>query len=209
MAKRLIDVVASGLLLLLIAPLLLAIAVAVAVTMGWPVIFTQVRPGKNERPFRIYKFRTMGSAALPDGTPLPDSQRLNPLGRFLRATSLDELPELFNVLMGHMSLVGPRPLLMAYLPYYTARERLRHSVRPGITGWAQVTGRNEIGWADRLAKDVWYVENWSLGLDLRVLIETVRVVLRRSGVVVDPESRMLSLDQERALAGDEAGGRPR
>lgn len=206
-AKRLIDVLASGILLLLFAPLLLAIAIAVVITMGWPVIFTQVRPGKNERPFHIYKFRTMGSGALPDGTPLPDGERLNPLGRFLRATSLDELPELLNVLIGHMSLVGPRPLLMAYLPYYTARERLRHSVRPGITGWAQVTGRNETGWTDRLAKDVWYVENWSLGLDLRVLIETVRVVLRRSGVVVDPESVMLSLDQERSLAVDEVKGR--
>lgn len=200
-AKRLADVLVSGFLLLLIAPLLLGIAIAVAVTMGRPVIFAQTRPGRDERPFQIYKFRTMRTGAMPDG------ERLTRLGKFLRATSLDELPEFFNVLIGDMSLVGPRPLLMAYLPYYTARERLRHSVRPGITGWAQVTGRNEIGWTDRLAKDVWYVENWSLGLDVRILIETVRVVLRRSGVVVNPESRMLSLDQERALAVDEGGGR--
>lgn len=191
-AKRVMDILASALLLVALSPILAGVAFAVLVTTGRPVLFAQLRPGRDGRPFRIYKFRTMR-----DG-PLPDRERITSLGRFLRASSLDELPELINVLAGQMSLVGPRPLLMEYMPYYTDRERLRHRVRPGMTGWAQVTGRNEIGWSDRLNRDVWYVEHWSLWLDLKILMRTALVVVRRSGVVVDPESRMESLDRERA-----------
>ncbi|RKX62201.1 MAG: hypothetical protein DRP37_02185, partial [Thermodesulfobacteriota bacterium] len=148
-------------------------------------------------PFTIYKFRTMTDAMDAKGNLLPDGQRLTPLGGFLRSTSLDELPELFNVLKGDMSLVGPRPLVMKYLPYYTDREQLRHSVRPGITGWAQVNGRNLILWDERLAMDVWYVENWSICLDLRILAITILKVLRREGAAKDPDSVEIHLDQER------------
>jgi lipopolysaccharide/colanic/teichoic acid biosynthesis glycosyltransferase len=161
------------------------------------VVFRQRRPGLGGRPFTLKKFRTMNDARGPDGRFLPDAGRLTPLGRFLRRTSLDELPQLWNVLWGEMSLVGPRPLRWHYLPYFTPRERLRHTVRPGITGWAQIHGRNEASWDHRLANDVWYVEHWSLWLDCRILCLTLLQVFRGRGVVVDANSIMKDLDEER------------
>jgi len=200
--KRLVDVLASAGGLLVLSPVLLAVAVAVRWSMGSPVLFRQVRPGRHAVPFSMYKFRTMRDAHDEHGNPLPDGERLTAVGRFLRKTSLDELPELINVLRGDMSLVGPRPLLMRYLPYYTPRERRRHDVRPGITGWAQVNGRNTARWADRLEMDVWYVEHQSLWLDLKVLARTAASLLGQKGVVVDPRSAMLNLDEERLPGGE-------
>jgi lipopolysaccharide/colanic/teichoic acid biosynthesis glycosyltransferase len=185
--------------LLVSAPVMSAVAVMIRLTMGNPVLFRQVRPGCRERPFCLLKFRTMEDVSGPDGQPRPDFERLTPLGRFLRRTSLDELPQLWNVLKGEMSLVGPRPLLMRYLPYFTERERLRQTVKPGITGWAQIRGRNAASWDQRLSDDAWYVENWSLMLDLKILLITLKVALYGSGVVVDPRSTMLDLDEERAV----------
>jgi lipopolysaccharide/colanic/teichoic acid biosynthesis glycosyltransferase len=150
--------------------------------MGSPVLFVQERPGLGGRPFRLVKFRTMRHATAPDGAPLPDADRLTPLGRFLRATSLDELPQLWNVLRGELSLVGPRPLLMQYLARYTPEQARRQDVLPGITGWAQVNGRNALAWDEKLALDVWYVDHWSLGLDLKILVRTLGKVLRRDGI---------------------------
>jgi lipopolysaccharide/colanic/teichoic acid biosynthesis glycosyltransferase len=188
----------SGAVLAATAPILAAVGSAIAVKMGRPVVFSHARPGKDEKLFQMYKFRTMTDARGPDGEPLLDAERITPLGRFLRKTSLDELPALLNVLKGEMSLVGPRPLMVQYLPYFTDRERLRHTVRPGITGWAQIHGRNEVPWDRRLALDVWYVENHSLWLDLKILAATARMVLKREGVVVVPRSTMRNLDEERA-----------
>lgn len=196
--KRLFDVLLAGLLLVLLSPLMVSIAIVIRVTMGSPVLFRQWRPGLNERPFEMLKFRTMTNEKDDSGNLLPDAVRLTRLGRFLRRTSLDELPELINVLRGDMSFVGPRPLLMRYLPYYSDEERLRHTVRPGITGWSQVTGRNDLPWDERLQRDIWYVKNRSLWLDLRILLMTIGSVLKARGVVVDPQSTMRSLDQERA-----------
>lgn len=200
--KRAMDVtVALGGLALLALPALL-IALAVRRTMGSGVVFRQVRPGRNRRPFAVYKFRTMSDARDESGKLLPDGHRLTHLGRFLRRTSLDEIPQLWNVLKGDMSLVGPRPLLMRYLPYYTDRESIRFAVRPGITGWAQVNGRNHLGWDRRLALDAWYVENRSLGLDCRILLMTLIPVLTRKGLTVDTRSTGgLDLDEERAGQG--------
>ena len=179
--KRLFDVLVAGVGLSLLAPLLAA-ALAVRLWLGAPVLFRQVRPGRNGRPFVLYKFRTMRDAVDQHGDPLPDADRLTRLGWFLRSTSLDELPELWNVLRGDMSLVGPRPLLMEYLPLYTPEQARRHRVRPGITGWAQVNGRNALTWDERLALDVWYVDNRSLRLDLRILLLTVWQVFARVGI---------------------------
>jgi lipopolysaccharide/colanic/teichoic acid biosynthesis glycosyltransferase len=181
-AKRALDAAAAGTALLLLSPLLAAVAVAVRVNLGSPVLFSQVRPGLHGRPFRLVKFRTMRDAAGPDGQPLPDAERLTPFGRFLRASSLDELPELWNVLRGEMSLVGPRPLLTEYLPLYSPWQARRHEVRPGLTGWAQVNGRNALTWKERLELDVWYVEHRSLALDLRILLRTVATVFARRGI---------------------------
>jgi lipopolysaccharide/colanic/teichoic acid biosynthesis glycosyltransferase len=180
--KRSIDLTAAAAGLLVAAPVLVAVAAAVRVGLGSPVLFKQTRPGLHGRPFGILKFRTMRDAKDANGTPLPDSERLTALGRFLRASSLDELPELFNVLKGDMSLVGPRPLLMEYLERYSAEQRRRHDVRPGITGWAQVNGRNAITWDEKLSFDCWYVDNWTNGLDLKILLSTVLTVLRREGI---------------------------
>ncbi|MGQ7791823.1 sugar transferase [Faunimonas sp. B44] len=163
-------------------PLMAVIALAVRLKLGAPVLFRQMRPGKDGEPFLMLKFRTMTDAVDGNGEPLPDAQRLTPFGRFLRSTSLDELPELWNVLKGEMSLVGPRPLLMEYLPLYSPRQRRRHEVRPGITGWAQVNGRNALAWEDKFDLDVWYVENRSLWLDIRILAATVAKVLRRDSI---------------------------
>jgi lipopolysaccharide/colanic/teichoic acid biosynthesis glycosyltransferase len=180
--KRLFDLLVAGVALLALWPLLLLVALAVRVRLGSPVFFRQVRPGLHGRPFEIIKFRTMRHATSPDGTPLPDCDRLTPFGRFLRATSLDELPELLNVLRGEMSLVGPRPLLMAYLGRYTPRQARRHEVRPGITGWAQVNGRNAISWDEKFEYDVWYVDNQSMALDLKILWLTLGSVFRADDV---------------------------
>lgn len=188
--KRLFDVIASAVLLIVLSPLMLVIAALVWANAGSPVIFKQVRPGLHGRPFTLYKFRTMTDARDENGRLLPDEQRLTKFGRFLRSTSLDELPELFNVLKGDMSLVGPRPLLMEYLPLYTPEQARRHEVRPGITGWAQVNGRNAISWEEKFKYDVWYVDNWSLWLDLKILFMTIVAVLRRNGISAEGHATM-------------------
>jgi len=180
--KRGLDVLLAGVLLLLTAPLMLAMALAVRWRLGAPVFFRQQRPGLHGKPFTLYKFRTMTDARDEQGNPLPDEQRLTRLGRFLRSTSLDELPELWNVLKGDMSLVGPRPLLMEYLPLYTPEQMRRHEVKPGITGWAQVNGRNALTWEERFALDVWYVDHVSFGLDLKILLLTLWKVVTREGI---------------------------
>lgn len=181
-AKRIFDALASGAALIVLSPLLLAVAGLVRLFLGSPVLFRQERPGLHGRPFMLVKFRTMTDAADAGGRPLPDEDRLTRFGRFLRSTSLDELPELWNVLKGEMSLVGPRPLLMEYLPLYSARQARRHEVKPGLTGWAQVNGRNTLTWEDRLEMDVWYVENRSWLLDLKIIWKTIGIVLHREGI---------------------------
>ena len=180
--KRLFDVVASACALLLLALPLLVVIWMVRRKLGSPVFFTQVRPGMHGKPFKMVKFRSMLSERSTDGELLPDAVRLTPFGRFLRSTSLDELPELWNVLKGDMSLVGPRPLLMEYLPLYSPEQARRHEVRPGITGWAQVNGRNAISWEDKFKLDVWYVDHCSLWLDIKILWLTVKKVLVREGI---------------------------
>jgi len=195
--KRCIDFVIALCGLVVLSPLLLAIALAVRIDMGSPVIFSQLRPGYDGRPFRIFKFRTMTDGRNSSGELLKDGDRLTRLGRFLRASSLDELPELMNVLRGEMSLVGPRPLLMQYLPYYNQREQLRHTARPGITGWAQVHGRNQLPWDQRLELDIWYIEHQSLLLDLRILLSTILAVLRSDGIATDPDTVETDLNIER------------
>ena len=186
--KRLIDIVVSAAGIIVLSPVLLILWILVRVKLGKPAIFTQERPGKDEKIFKLYKFRSMTDERDEKGELLPDEVRLTAFGEKLRGTSLDELPELFNILKGDMSLIGPRPLLVGYLPYYTKREQLRHSVRPGLTGLAQVSGRNFIAWDDRLAKDVEYVENLSLLMDLKVLLRTVMVVFKREDVAVETDS---------------------
>jgi len=180
--KRLFDVTVAAVLLVVLAPLLLLLAVLVALLLGRPVFFVQQRPGRHGRPFQLIKFRTMVDARDASGNLLPDAQRLTRFGRWLRATSLDELPELWNVLKGDMSLVGPRPLLIEYLPLYSPVQARRHEVRPGITGWAQVNGRNDISWEEKFALDVWYVDNQSLLLDLKILLLTMLRVVQRKGI---------------------------
>ncbi|MDQ3363861.1 MAG: sugar transferase [Myxococcota bacterium] len=182
LTKRVFDRAAAAIGLGVTAPLIAATALAIRGAMGSPVLFTQERPGLGGRVFRLYKFRTMSAKASPCGELLPDAQRLTRLGSFLRATSLDELPQLLNVLRGELSLVGPRPLLTRYLERYTPEQMRRHQVMPGITGWAQVNGRNANDWATKLSYDVWYVENWSLMLDFRILALTIVRVLNRTGV---------------------------
>jgi len=180
--KRIFDVVASLLILLLLAPLLGLVALLVRIFLGGPILFSQQRPGLHGKPFTIYKFRTMNDARDAQGNLLPDAQRLTRLGRFLRRTSLDELPELFNVLKGEMSFVGPRPLLMQYLDRYTPEQMRRHEVKPGITGLAQVNGRNALTWEQKFALDVRYVDQWSLRLDLKIIVLTFWKVLTRQGI---------------------------
>lgn len=180
--KRTLDLSLAILALLLLAPLLLIIALLVRIFLGSPVLFRQTRPGLHGRPFTLLKFRTMLERRDEHGNYLSDEQRVTRFGRFLRASSLDELPELWNVVKGDMSLVGPRPLLIEYLPLYTERQARRHEVRPGITGWAQVNGRNDISWEQRLEHDVWYVDHRSLALDLKILVLTVAQVFRCKGI---------------------------
>ena len=183
--KRLLDILLSLCLLIVLSPVLLALAVMVRVRLGSPVLFTQERPGYGEKIFTLYKFRTMTDERDGEGNLLPDSERLTSFGKFLRASSLDELPEFFNILKGDMSFIGPRPLLVSYLPYYTKEEALRHTVRPGLTGLAQVCGRNFLYWDRRLEKDVEYVKGLSFSMDCRVLALTVKAVFSRSGVAED------------------------
>ncbi|RII83386.1 sugar transferase [Neopusillimonas maritima] len=188
--KRGFDIVAALILLLLLALPGAVLAVWVRLALGKPVLFSQVRPGLGGKPFTMYKFRTMTNARDAKGELLPDALRLTRFGRFLRASSLDELPELWNVLKGDMSLVGPRPLLMEYLPLYSSFQARRHEVRPGITGWAQVNGRNTLNWEERFELDVWYVDHHSLWLDLRILWLTVRKVIQREGITAKGEATM-------------------
>lgn len=196
--KRLFDIAVTLAAVLILWPLMMLVALAVRLEMGSPILFRQLRPGRKGRPFRILKFRSMRDTRASDGRPLPDGQRLTRLGRFLRRTSLDELPEFWNVLRGDMSLVGPRPLLMEYLPFYTEQERIRFTVRPGITGWAQIHGRNYSRWEDRLRNDIFYVENWGLLLDIRILLRTVIQVFYRRDIAVDANSVLPDLSVERA-----------
>ena len=180
--KRLFDILAVLLSLPLLLPLLVPMALLIRLKLGSPVLFTQTRPGLHGKPFRMLKFRSMTSNCDVNGHLLPDEQRLTPFGQRLRSTSLDELPGLWAVLIGDMSLVGPRPLLMEYLPLYTPEQARRHEVRPGITGWAQVNGRNAISWEEKFALDVWYVDNQSLWLDIKILLLTVKKVFVREGI---------------------------
>lgn len=196
--KRAIDVCVSGLSLVALTPLWIAVAAAVRKSMGPPILFRQSRLGREERVFTMLKFRTMTEERDVDGSLLPDGDRLTRTGAFLRRTSIDELPELVNVLKGDMSLVGPRPLLLRYGPFFTERERIRHSVRPGITGLAQVNGRNEASWDNRLQNDISYVESMSPTLDLSIILATLRLVVQRKNVHVDPGAMMQDLDEERA-----------
>ncbi|MEW6719235.1 MAG: sugar transferase [Thermodesulfobacteriota bacterium] len=188
--SRAMDIVVSSIALLALSPLIAAAALAVRWRMGSPVLFAQPRPGLHGKLFRLYKFRTMRDAAGKDGKPLPDADRLTDIGRWMRKWSVDELPELYNVLRGDMSLVGPRPLLPQYLGRYTAEQSRRHEVKPGLTGWAQVNGRNAITWEEKFALDVWYVDHRSFGLDLRILLRTMAAVARREGINAEGEATM-------------------
>jgi len=189
-AKRIFDFIVAGVLLILLSPLLLVIAVVVAISLGSPVLFRQKRGAKGNGTFQFLKFRTMTDACDGNGDLLPDEVRLTGIGKMLRSTSLDELPQLWSVIRGDMSLVGPRPLLAEYLPLYDDRQKLRHLVRPGITGWAQVQGRNAVSWEQKFQYDVWYVENRTFWLDCRILFRTVQKVIRREGVSSDGHATM-------------------
>jgi len=188
--KRVFDLAVSAVGVVILSPFLILLSIAVLFAMGRPLLFVQRRPGLRGRPFPLLKFRTMTDAHDDHGNPLRDRDRLTPLGRFLRSTSLDELPELFNVLRGDMSLVGPRPLLMQYLDRYTLEQARRHEAKPGITGWAQVNGRNAITWEEKFKLDVWYVDNQSLWLDLKILALTVWKILKREGIIYPGEATM-------------------
>ena len=180
--KRLFDLILAALAVVILSPIMLIVSVSVAIDLGFPILFRQKRPGYRGEVFSIYKFRTMRDARDNLGHPLPDANRLSRLGRFLRSTSLDELPELFNIIKGDMSLVGPRPLLIEYLPLYNPEQTRRHDILPGITGWAQVHGRNALTWEQKFGLDVWYVDHWSFWLDIKILALTVVKVLKREGI---------------------------
>lgn len=200
--KRILDFILSLCALIVLSPVLLVLTVVGAVVMRGNPFFTQVRPGKDEKLFRLIKFRSMTCKKDRDGNLLPDEQRLTRYGKFIRSTSLDELPELINILKGDMSIVGPRPLLVKYLPYYTEEERHRHDVRPGLTGLAQINGRNLLSWNERFALDVEYVRSISLKKDLEIMYGTVRKVVKRADIAVGKENVMVNLDQERSGARD-------
>jgi lipopolysaccharide/colanic/teichoic acid biosynthesis glycosyltransferase len=190
MFKRLFDSTVSLAGLILLSPLLLLLAACIRIKLGSPVLFSQIRPGKDGKPFRMIKFRSMTDARDADGNLLSDAERLPPFGHFLRASSLDELPELWNVLKGDMSLVGPRPLLMDYLPLYRPEQYRRHAVRPGITGWAQVNGRNAISWEEKFAYDVWYVDNHNIFMDIKILALTAKKVFLKDGISQEGQATM-------------------
>ena len=186
--KRFFDLLVAFLGLLLFSPVLFIVAILVRLFHGTPILFQQERPGYKGKPFFIYKFRTMTSRLAPDGSLLPDAERMTRFGRFLRTTSMDELPELLTILRGEMSLVGPRPLLMQYLPLYNDEQMRRHDVLPGMTGWAQINGRNNISWEEKFKLDLWYVDNWSFGLDIKILLKTFAKVFRREDVSMEGEA---------------------
>jgi lipopolysaccharide/colanic/teichoic acid biosynthesis glycosyltransferase len=188
--KRSMDIIGAVIGLAILSPVLLSVMLMVRRKMGSPVLFRQKRPGVNGKPFEMIKFRTMQNTSGPEGSPLPDSERLTSLGRFLRASSLDELPELWNVIKGDMSLVGPRPLLMEYLPLYSQDQARRHEVRPGVTGWAQINGRNAVSWDEKFELDVWYVDNRNLWLDLKIIWLTMHKVIIRDGISATGEATM-------------------
>ncbi len=196
--KRLLDFVFSLLALLLLSPFLLIVALWLHfANKGAGAFFSQERPGKDEKIFRLYKFKSMTDERDADGNLLPDAQRLTPIGRFIRKTSIDELPQLWNVLKGDMSFIGPRPLLVRYLPYYTEQERLRHLVRPGLSGWAQVNGRNYLNWDDRLSKDVYYVKEYSFLFDCKILFVTLKKVINRRDISIIPSSTPLDIERQK------------
>ena len=188
LSKRIFDLTFALIALIILSPVLILTAIFVRIFIGSPILFTQQRPGYKGRPFHIYKFRSMTNRFARDGSLLPDAERLTRFGRILRSLSLDELPELFNILRGEMSFVGPRPLLMDYLPLYSPEQMRRHDVMPGLTGWAQVNGRNAIDWPSRFRMDVWYVDNWSFWLDIRIIFMTVSKVVLREGVNQEGQS---------------------
>lgn len=190
MFKRALDILGAAIGLIVFSPILIVVSLMIRREMGSPVLFRQTRPGLHGKPFQMIKFRTMRNATDAEGKPLPDAERLTKLGQFLRSSSLDELPELWNVLKGEMSLVGPRPLLMEYLPLYSEEQARRHEVRPGVSGWAQVNGRNAISWDEKFALDVWYVDNRSFLLDLKVIWLTIRKVIKRDGISAAGEATM-------------------
>ena len=198
MIKRLFDILASSLGLLLLSPVIAIVAWQIRRKLGSPVLFRQMRPGLHGKPFEMIKFRTMRDAVDAQGNPLPDSERMTPFGSFLRSSSLDELPELWNVLKGDMSLVGPRPLLMEYLPLYSPEQYRRHEVRPGVSGWAQVNGRNALSWEDKFKLDVWYVDNRSFWLDLKVIFLTLKKVVVREGISAEGEATMSKFTGEKS-----------
>ena len=195
--KRFLDIVLSLIAIIVLSPVYLIVSILVLIFMGWPILFKQPRPGKNEKIFNMYKFRTMTNKKDKDGNLLPDDQRLPKFGKFLRKTSLDELPEIFCILNGSMSFVGPRPLLVKYLPYYTEEEHHRHDVRPGLTGLAQANGRNLVNWDERFKLDLEYVNNVSLKMDIKVILKTINVVLKREGITDGKTETMTFLDEER------------
>ncbi|MFQ8706085.1 MAG: sugar transferase [Thomasclavelia sp.] len=195
--KRLLDFVLSILAIILLSPVYLIVALLVRIKLGSPIIFTQERPGKNEKIFKMYKFRTMTNETDENDNLLSDEVRLTKFGKLLRMTSLDELPELFNIFKGDMSIVGPRPLLVSYLPFYSKEEKRRHEVRPGLTGWAQVNGRNFIDWDHRLKKDVEYVNNMNFVLDVKIIITTILLVLKKSDIATDTRSVEPNFAEER------------
>ena len=196
--KRLLDIIFSLIAIIILLPIYIIISILVLIFMGWPVLFKQLRPGKDEKIFNMYKFRTMTNKKDKDGNLLPDEERLPKFGKFLRKTSLDELPELFCILFGKMSFIGPRPLLVKYLPYYTKKEHHRHDVRPGLTGWAQVNGRNNLDWDERFKLDLEYVNNISFKMDLKVILKTIKVVLKSEGISQEGQATMTSLIEYRS-----------
>lgn len=195
--KRVMDICGALSGLIILSPVLLLVAIMVRFTMGSPVIFTQVRPGLNQKPFKIMKFRSMKNPVDSSGKPLSDAERLTKFGEIMRSFSLDELPQLINILKGDMSLVGPRPLLFDFFPYYSKTEMRRHEIKPGITGLAQVNGRNNLNWDERLKMDIEYIDNWSIWLDVKIILETILVVLKQDGVKTDGHATFLRLDDYR------------
>ena len=196
--KRFLDIFISLVSLIILSPILLIIAILVRINLGKPIIFKQERPGKNEKVFTLYKFRTMTDKKDENGELLPDSERRTKFGDFLRSTSLDELPELVNILVGSMSIIGPRPLLVEYLPYYTEEEHHRHDVRPGLTGWAQANGRNLVNWDDRFKMDLEYVNNLTFLMDVKIIFKTIKIVLKREGIRQEGQATMGSLNEYRS-----------
>lgn len=195
MLKRIFDIIISASYLILLSPILIITGAMIAVKLGRPVFFTQIRPGLNAKPFKLIKFRTMTNEKDKVGNLLPNKKRMTRFGSFLRNTSMDELPELINVIKGEMSIVGPRPLLMDYLPYFTEEQNRRHSVKPGITGWSQVNGRNSINWDKKLELDVWYIENQSFFLDLKIILLTILKVIKKEGINYSKNNPMPRFDE--------------